>query len=109
MRESEEICRLLSDREIAVEFYQALCNVDWEKVFVGTEEDRVFDKLRGADYRIWHCSWRYAGGLIADIRNWKYNLNEDYMDFYCSGNESEITDRVRHCFERIGWKEDKNV
>jgi len=39
----------------------------------------------GIDY-IYGCSWRYAGGMVASMRY----KGEDYLDFYCSGNEGNV-------------------
>jgi hypothetical protein len=56
----------------------------------------------------WSCSWRYAGGIVADIRN----VGEDYLDFYCSGigsdiegyvGESFVTDEIRSDLLDLGW------
>lgn len=55
----------------------------------------------------WTCSWRYAGGIIADIRQ-----EGDYMDWYCSGigsnnegyvGEGEVTDEIRLDLLKLGW------
>jgi len=35
----------------------------------------------------WSCSWRHAGGIIADMQE-----KGDYIDWYCSGIRGEITE-----------------
>jgi hypothetical protein len=57
----------------------------------------------------WGCSWRWAGGIVADIRD----VGEDYLDFYCSGissgdidgyvSESVVTDEIRSDLLQLGW------
>jgi hypothetical protein len=65
----------------------------------------------------WSCTWRYAGGIVADIRN----VGESYIDFYCSGiggfrdslsvpalddeyvGESFVTDEIRSDLLQLGW------
>lgn len=94
----------LQDRDVAVEFYSALCNMRWQKNNAIPEDQQIIEKLKGIESSIWSCSWRYAGGIIADIRNANYNTKEDYMDFYCSGNEGNVTDLVKECFKRMGWE-----
>jgi hypothetical protein len=56
----------------------------------------------------WSCSWRYAGGIIADMRQ-----EGDYIDYYCSGirdsyeggyvSETVITDEIREDLFKLGW------
>lgn len=51
-------------------------------------------------------SWRYAGGIIADMRQ-----EGDYIDWYCSGYlkgkdyvpESTVTDEIRDDLFKLGW------
>lgn len=94
----------LNDRAIAVEFYAALCNVDWflKKPPI-PDDERIMQKLKGERDKYWTCSWRTAGRYIAEIRNINHGKNEDYMDFYCSGNEGRVSDLVKECFDRMGW------
>jgi len=85
----------LQDHSLAQEVYAALCNNDWQS-------------LDDPDMR-YGCSWRYAGGLVAEIRD----QGEDYLEFYCTGivksdhdvGEGFISDRVRTLFLSIGWIE----
>lgn len=58
--------------------------------------------------REWSCSWRYSGGIIADLRD----VGEDYLDFYCSGigsetgeyvGESFVTNEIREDLLKLGW------
>jgi hypothetical protein len=55
----------------------------------------------------WSCSWRYAGGIIADMRE-----EGDYIDWYCSGiggdkedyvGEGYVTDEIRDDLLKLGW------
>jgi hypothetical protein len=86
--------------------YAAMCNNEFVK-------NQVWDILKD---NTWSCSWRYAGGIIADMRQ-----EGDYIDWYCSGirsdlgpesantgdrhrvEEGEITDEIREDLLRLGW------
>ena len=91
--------------------YAALCNIVWYKT---TE---FLPLLKGNNE--WTCSWRYAGGIMADIIG-----TGDYMDFYCSGirgdeadveennididrpyiAEGGVTDEITTDFKKMGWQ-----
>lgn len=73
-----------NDIKLAEKFYSALCNITWKHK--GTNEE-------------YSCSWRYSGGLIAEIRN----LGEGYLDFYCAGNEGHVDLLVELLMFKIGW------
>jgi hypothetical protein len=103
MKKDAIVAAYLKDVEIAKDFYRALCNMRWKKKDWLTPHDMTVARLKGDEPGVWSCSWRYAGGIIADIRNLHYNTTEDYMDFYCSGSESDISDIVKECFNRMGW------
>jgi hypothetical protein len=77
--------RARSDREFAVELYGALCNASWH------HED-------GADWP--GATWRSVADLVACLRG----CGENYLDFYCSGGEGEITDRVAAAMAALGWR-----
>jgi len=94
----------LENDDIAKEFYAALCNVDWTKIVTVPDDEKIIQKLKGQKREIWNCSWRFAGGIISDIRNKHFDKKECYMDFYCSGNEGTVSDLVRECLERMGWE-----
>jgi hypothetical protein len=82
LNRSEEIKELVKDQNMATELYGSLCNVDWYK-----------DGIR------WSCSWRYAGGIVADLRN----VGEEYIDFYCSGNEGLVHPIIEEKIRKLGW------
>lgn len=80
----------------AQHLYAALCNNTFQK-------QELSSVLRNES---WCCSWRYAGGIIADVKE-----SGDYLDWYCSGmfdtpeyaKEGEITPEVRMDLKNIGW------
>jgi hypothetical protein len=59
----------------AQNLYAAMCNNDFQ-------QNAVWPVLKN---QTWSASWRYAGGIIADMRG-----EGDYMDWYCSGITSEV-------------------
>ena len=46
----------------------------------------------------WSCSWRYAGGIVADIEG-----KGDYMDYYCSGSEGHVFEEIEQDLFNLGW------
>ena len=90
LMKSDEIANKCVHSDIySQNLYAALCN---NRFFYGDEE--------------WTCSWRYAGGIIADLRD-----NGDYMDWYCSGMsdkigyvaESVVTEEISLDLMKLGW------
>ena len=79
LRTSELIIEKCNDSIYAQHLYAAMCNNEFIK-------NDVWPIL--SDKR-WGCSWRYAGGIVADIRQ-----EGDYIDWYCSGirNNEDLTD-----------------
>lgn len=67
----------------AQHLYHTLCNND----FIHRETGKM-----------WHCSWRYAGGLVADVL-----CQGDYLNWYCSGNEGAVDQQIETWFNRMGW------
>jgi hypothetical protein len=80
----------------AQHLYAAMCNNDFTK-------NDVWPILQEES---WGCSWRYAGGIIADMRQ-----HGDYIDWYCTGisthdnevNEGVVTDEIREDLLTLGW------
>lgn len=105
MMYTKSIVSLLKDKDVACEFYAAICNMYWKKIEEKPEEEKIIDKLLGNKPIMWSASWRYAGSLIAKIRNKYYNTTEDYMDFYCSGGEGTVSPLVEEEFRKIGWEQ----
>ena len=105
LRSTEWICnKAKASDAYAQNIYAALCNQDWQK-------NEVWPLLKGEH---WGCSWRYAGGIVADMRE-----QGDYIDWYCSGirgeqgidyeppltfeSEGTVTDEIREDFFKLGW------
>jgi hypothetical protein len=94
----------------AQNLYAAMCNNE----FVKREMWPILKDQR------WSCSWRHAGGIIADMRQ-----SGDYIDWYCSGMggvatydvaegdaymakmkyvpESCVTDEIEADLYKLGW------
>lgn len=97
----------------AQNIYAALCNMQWCR--------RDMWPLLKEEY--WSCSWRYAGGIVADMLG-----KGDYIDWYCSGMgglsgsydadsetfeqwqdrtkyvpEATVTDEIETDFNKLGW------
>lgn len=113
LRSSKWICDKAKAREAyAQNIYAALCNQAWQR-------NDVWPMLKGQTYS---CSWRYAGGIVADMVE-----SGDYIDWYCSGIredltedqivsaleqgfdiakyvvEGTVTDEIREDFFKLGW------
>jgi hypothetical protein len=106
--------KIRTRKDYAQNVYAALCNMRWQPA-------EVWPVLTD-DY--WSCSWRTAGGIVADFRNGTAGTVEDYMDWYCSGigggfdfteesdktftelkhvPEGTVTDEIRADFASLGW------
>lgn len=83
--------QIAASTTFARELYAALCNNQFRHITVDSHDDH--------DY--WSCSWRYAGEILSTIR--RLQDHGGYMDWYCSGNEGVISDRVRDAIKAMGW------
>ncbi len=103
--------KVRSSDSYAQNLYAAMCNMQ----FVRKE---LFPFLRqDPDKDLWSASWRYAGGIVADMRQ-----EGDYIDWYCSGirndgyqddldtitpgqyvSEGVITEEIEADLLRLGW------
>ena len=90
-----------SSDSYAQNIYAAMCNNEFQKL----------DVMPILKDEKWSCSWRYAGGIVADMQE-----KGDYIDWYCSGIIDEnfidkdkyvpegcITDEIRNDLQRLGW------
>jgi hypothetical protein len=108
--------KVRKDEVYAQNLYAAMCNRD----FIKNDIWPILQEKK------WSCSWRYAGGIIADMQQ-----KGDYIDWYCSGirndqnydpevnikfpngyvPESVVTDEIQQDLLKLGWtvcEEDKN-
>ena len=100
----------------AQNLYAALCNMQWQPVEMWAV---LSDEM-------WSCSWRGAGGIIANIRNQitmnpdGYTGDESYITWYCSGladtdtgvesessgyvPEGKVTAEIARDLLQLGWR-----
>lgn len=107
-QDTEIVTKVRTSKTYAQNLYAAFCNNEWY-------ERDMWQMLLG---RRWRCSWRTAGGIVADIEG----QGGDYLDWYCSGmftgypsdspeseltagyvSESVITDEIAQDLARLGW------
>jgi hypothetical protein len=111
LRDSAWLCEKVRANEgYAQNLYAAMCNREFVK----------HDVLPILKNETWGCSWRYAGGIVANIRG-----EGDYLDWYCSGMgglatydvsegeaymtkmkyvpEATVTDEIREDLKQLGW------
>jgi hypothetical protein len=100
--------KVRTSESYAQNLYAAICNNDFQKL----------DVMPILKDQTWSASWRYAGGIVADMLQ-----KGDYIDWYCSGirndtgynpeinikfpngyvPESVVTDEIREDLKRLGW------
>lgn len=83
------VAKVKADNDYAQRLYATLCNNEFQ-------QQDVWQVLKNHS---WSCSWRYAGGVVANIRE-----EGDYMDWYCSGNENTIDEEVEEDLLNLGWR-----
>jgi hypothetical protein len=92
------VSRVRGSDAYAQNLYAALCNNSFQK-------QDVWLILKDAH---WSCSWRYAGGLVADLQD----RGGDYLDWYCSGigdkdsgfvAEGTVTDEIAKDSALLAW------
>jgi hypothetical protein len=80
---SDRIRSMIRSDVFAVLLYGALCNTLWR---------------HKATCATWSCSWRGAGGIVAELRG-----EGCYMDWYCSSGEGLVDEQVLAEIDALGW------
>lgn len=92
LRTSDTLCEKVKNDVYAQNLYAALCNTTWQRR----------DVLTILKNDTWCCSWRYAGGVVADMRE-----DGGYLDFYMNTNNTvelgTVTDEIRADLYELGW------
>jgi hypothetical protein len=114
LRSSKELCdKVKASENYAQNLYAAMCNMEWRK-------RDLWPEMKEEN---WGCSWRHAGGIIADMRE-----EGDYIDWYCSGignaeygngldgaipditdgrnyvPEGQVTEEIELDLNQLGWR-----
>ncbi len=77
--------KVRSNDYYAQNLYAAMCNNEFMKL----------DLMPILEDRAWSCSWRYSGGIVADMMG-----SGDYIDWYCSGIRNPVDLSVQE-----GWSD----
>jgi hypothetical protein len=110
--------KVRNNEAYAQNLYAAMCNNEFQRI----------DLWPILTDKFWSCSWRYAGGIVANMRQ-----EGDYIDWYCSGinngplsdedkkdmtpeaiqkynwyrenfvSESAVTDEIAEDLKKLGW------
>lgn len=97
--------KVRSSERYSQNLYAAMCNREFRKL----------DVIPILKETSWGCSWRSAGGVVANMRQ-----QGDYIDWYCSGigdglgngdangtrgyvSEGYVTDEIREDLKKLGW------
>ena len=100
------VAKVRASDSYAQNLYASMCNREFVK-------NDVWPLLK--DQR-WCCSWRSAGGIVADLQN----AGGSYMDWYCSGigsglgngdedgskgyvGEGTVTQEIQEDLFKLGW------
>lgn len=70
----------------AQNLYAAMCNNTFQRI----------DNWCILSDQTWSCSWRYAGGIVADMKG-----EGDYIDYYCSGIRGEPLDQDSEQYKNL--------
>jgi len=106
LRSSKELCdKVKASDTYAQNLYAAMCNMTWQS-------REFWQEMKG---ETWSCSWRHAGGIIADMQE-----KGDYIDWYCSGisgglsmedegpkgyvSEGVVTEEIELDLNKLGWR-----
>lgn len=97
LRSTEWICNKVKNSEqYAQNLYAALCNMEYQKL----------ETMNILKEQFWSCSWRYAGEVVAKMRE-----QGDYLDWYCSSfgreydtvAEGTVTQEIYDDLKKLGW------
>jgi len=102
LRSTKWICdKAKASDSYAQNLYAAMCNMQFQKL----------DVMPILKNQRWSCSWRSAGGIVADMLE-----KGDYIDWYCSGimhdeegistghvPEGHVTDEIKEDLKKLGW------
>jgi hypothetical protein len=92
--------KVRASEDYAQNLYAAICNNEFQKL----------DVVPILKEQTWGASWRYAGGIIADMCQ-----QGDYIDWYCSGiispdvdpqgyvPEMVVTEEIQNDLKKLGW------